>query len=54
MKKFFNIKFSDQLNLINLLKVSLYLLPISLILGNAAVNLNCLIIIINLIIIFFF
>ena len=53
MKLFLQKKLPYQLNLINILKVSLYLLPISLILGNAAVNLNCLIIIINLVLIFF-
>ena len=53
MKLFSQIKLLDQFNVINILKVSLYLLPISLILGNAAVNINCLVIIINLILIFF-
>ena len=53
MKLFYKKKLPEQLNLINTLKISIYLLPVSLILGNAAVNLNSLIIIINLILIFF-
>ena len=53
MKLFSQKKLLDQFNIMNILKVSLYLLPVSLILGNAAVNLNCLIIIFNLILIFF-
>ena len=54
MKSFSQKKLLDQSNLMNMLKVSLYFLPISLILGNAIVNINCLLIIINLILIFFF
>ena len=54
MKLFSKKNLSNQLNLLNILKVSLYLLPVSLILGNAAVNLNSIIIIINLILIFSF
>lgn len=53
MKLFLQKIFLDQFNIMNILKVSLFLLPVSLILGNAAVNLNCLIIIFNLILIFF-
>jgi len=53
MKLFSQKKLLDQFNIMNTLKVSLYILPISLILGNAAVNINCLIITLNLILIFF-
>ncbi len=53
MKLFSEIELTDQINITYILKVSLYLLPISLILGNAAVNINCLVTIIILIFIFF-
>ena len=53
MKLFSQKKLLDQFNIMNTLKVSLYILPISLILGNAAVNINCLIITLNIILIFF-
>lgn len=54
MKSFSQKKILDQFSLINTLKVLLYLLPISLILGNAIVNINCLLIISSLFLIFFF
>ena len=54
MKSFSQKILLDQFNLINTLKVLLYFLPISLILGSGIVNINCLLIIGNLSLIFFF
>ena len=54
MKSFSEKILLDQFNLINTLKVLLYFLPISLILGSGIVNINCLLIIGNLFLIFFF
>ena len=54
MESFSQKKLFDQFNLMNTLKVLLYILPISLILGSAIVNINSLLIISNLFLIFFF
>ena len=54
MESFSQKKLFDQFNLMNTLKVLLYFLPISLILGSAIVNINSLLIISNLFLIFFF
>ena len=54
MKSFSEKILLDQFKFINTLKVLLYFLPISLILGSGIVNINCLLIIGNLFLIFFF
>ena len=54
MNSFSQKKFISRLKLLDFLKISLYFIPISLILGNAAVNINSFISIVVLGLIFFF
>ena len=54
MNSFSQKKFISRLKLLDFLKISLYFIPISLILGNAAVNINSFIAIVILGLIFFF